>query len=228
MCAPLALHLAALECPASAVNEITTLLLLAGIDIKLVDRDNRTAYAIARENGNQEFVKVFKHYMDVRSGKEDAAPYRTMMTKLQMDYNLHPPKPLASDREVGALLQQSIADYFAANSEIREAIQQEKHLGKTLNSRGTRLEQEIAAADRLRSTFCSKHRTGETPEELAIQEHLILPISEYGYTFQEDPITAIHTLRFADEQASKNTDRRRKLMIAGGKNFDELETDFIF
>lgn len=224
----IALHLAAMECPRTSCREITTLLLLIGCDVKLVDKNNRTAYSLAREVGNDEFIEVFRSYMDVVSGKEDATSYRTIMTKLQKDYNLHPPKPIPPAQEEAKHLIANIADYFAYNQELLRALEKEKSLGHQLNKRGTLLEQKVASAESIRHQFTVPDRISEMPTEIAIHEHLILPVAEYGFVHQSDPIMALDTLRFADHQARANAERRRKLMQASGLPFDELEPDYLF
>ena len=44
---------------------------MAGIDPKLLDKHGNTAYKLAKENENEEFITAFLNYVDARKGLQD-------------------------------------------------------------------------------------------------------------------------------------------------------------
>lgn len=81
-----ALHLAAMDCPADKVLEITRILLIAGADPRAEDDKGRSAYYIAREQHNQAFLDSVQEYVEVRNGSRDAAEYTEMYNALVSRY----------------------------------------------------------------------------------------------------------------------------------------------
>jgi hypothetical protein len=81
-----ALHLAALDCPRPVVREITLVLLMAGADPKLLDKHGNTAYKLAKDNQNEEFITAFLNYVDARKGQQDMTPYKHLFEKTKKDF----------------------------------------------------------------------------------------------------------------------------------------------
>lgn len=86
-----ALHLAAMDCPVSSVSEITRILLLAGGDPRIEDYQRRSAYHLARECLNQEFLDIIQEYIEVRNGSRSPSEYQALHESLNQKYRLIDP-----------------------------------------------------------------------------------------------------------------------------------------
>lgn len=61
-------------------------LLLGGADPKVVDRNNKTAYALAKMHENQEFLDAFTEYVETRKGTKESAYVKELQEKLKTAY----------------------------------------------------------------------------------------------------------------------------------------------
>jgi DNA mismatch repair ATPase MutL len=76
-----------LEAPKKHLEEIVRILLLGGVDIRIKDNQDKTAYDIAKSLENQEFLNAYREYIDVMKKKIDGAALRSFFEKLQENYS---------------------------------------------------------------------------------------------------------------------------------------------
>lgn len=226
------MHLAALECPQVSVKEITTVLLLAGVDFKLLDKDGNSAYDIATKSQNTAFLETFREFIDAMKGKIDSTPLRATLSKLKKEYQLHAFLPLTAEQEIGNSMVQAVENYSQLQGQLAEQFQWElehQSLGQTSNAGTDHVNlADKASLQKLRTAFDQTQRVGTLPRQLAIGEHLILPLAEFGFHHQQGTIDSLHTQRFAAEQGTKNAERRKKIMKSNGNQFVELDPEFKF
>lgn len=214
------------------MKDITTVLLLAGIDFKLLDKDGHSAYDIATKSQNEIFLEVFREFIDAMKGKIDSTLLRATLSKLKKDYQLHAILPLTAEQETGSSMIQAVESYSQLQGQLVEQLQWERDhqsVGPTFSSGNDNLNLADATSLRkLRAAFDQTQRVGKLPRQLAIGEHLILPLAEFGYYHQQGTVDSLHTLRFAAEQGTKNAERRKKIMQSSGKEFVEFDPEFKF
>ncbi len=189
----LALHLAALDCPRSAVRDITLVLLMAGADPKLLDKHGNTAYKLAKDNENEEFVAAFLHYVDARKGIQDITPFKNMFDKMKKDFCFFsrsdpPPKPIVPSKSKKSV---ALTPLEAAKFPVPNFV-------------------------------TDPARVGEKPQELAVPEHVIQPLVKTGFE-DLDGVDALRCLKFAKDQAFINAARREKLAKIGIPELEHID-----
>lgn len=163
------------------MREVTLILLMAGIDPKILDKHGNTAYKLAKENENEEFITAFLNYVDARKGVQDMTPYKAMYEKMKKDfffatYRSEVPKPVSPIKTKKKVeLTPLEAAKFPVPSYVEEQI-----------------------------------RVGEKPSELAVPEHVIRPLVDTGFNELEG-VDSLRCLKFAKDQALINASRREKL-----------------
>ncbi len=74
------------------VRECIFALLIGGADPKVVDREGKTAYALAKSHENEEFIDAFTEYVDARKGTRESPRLKELQEKMKRDYVFHQPK----------------------------------------------------------------------------------------------------------------------------------------
>lgn len=97
--ASIALHLAAIDCPRPAVRECVFALLLGGADPKVQDLNKQSAYALAKDHENQDFLDAFTEYVDARKGTRESTDLKALHEKLKINYIFHTPKAPVSPKK---------------------------------------------------------------------------------------------------------------------------------
>lgn len=235
----LALHIAALECPKKSLQEIVSILLLAGSDPKIIDEEEMTALQLAKETNNHDYVNIFQQYVDFRKGilpPEESDYFRNLWQQLKAKYVIHLPKTdtLTVPKEI---IEPSAWDDTQSMKSMKSKTSQKtiksttshgstsnasKHSNSTTSTAPTKTLQKPSEPPLFVPTFIAElintdnahnaHRIpADRPKDLLIPEEYIAPMSEVGF-YQMKGLQSIKTLAFMNNQAQKNCTRREKLI----------------
>lgn len=191
-----ALHLAALDCPSWSVKEISFWLLLVYEDYGAVCGDGRTAIQIASDVGNEKFIEEYSKFTS------------DLLDVAHQDRVVHSRGVLASARY--AFRMPAIPPRPKTKFSLPPAMQTAS-LKDERGADGEKHSKPLRLSSRL-------------PPATLIPEHEIVPLVSFGNDAMSGA-TSLKCMKFALQQAEKNTQRRIGLINAFDSSMSALPVD---
>jgi len=203
----IALHLAALDSPKKTVQEVTAVLLLAGLDTAALSSDNKTALEMAENVKNEGFLSTYKEYHGMYSDETVMQKYEALKEDLNTRYCF----------QVNTKTRGDVASHNSL-SFCSELLSSKRYATGTVIP--------FEAKFPLPDFLFEAGRTGNIPDELTIHEHQIKPLVQSGYHDMRR-LEALACLNFTKQESLNNLQRREHLVeLSRDESFTRVEVSY--